>query len=95
MSWIERAKVGDKVTPRKGVWRNLSEDCLAFDGVPKAGTVYAISGMQPYEYGIVFSLADFPDDYWFFATAFKPVKNTVTQVEALKRICLNTPETVQ
>ena len=102
MSWIERAKVGDKVTlirPAEQIGGNGDEL------LPVYGEVYTVRAVLLWQGIVCLHLSEIKNDVrryrdgeyegFFSADRFKPVKSTDIQVEALKRICLNTPETVE
>lgn len=103
MSWIERAKVGDCVvcvdseSNPGSIWRSGEE--------LTEGAVYTIREIRVggLTESVCFLLnelrrkCEYRTDHLFGyrATRFRPVHDTTTQVELLKRICLNTPEAVQ
>lgn len=93
MSWIQRAKVGDKIVCINGNgWCN--DNGKEYVG-PNANDVCEISKIHIYQDGDVgFQLEEFDVRGAYQADHFQPVRDTTLQVEALKRICLNTPETV-
>lgn len=93
MSWVERAQVGDKVVCIEGgFWYGWNGEDSASG--PRNGDICTISEIAEHTELVWFTFFEYSVDHEFDARAFKPVKNTDTEVEALKRICLNTPETV-
>ena len=91
MSWVERAKVGDKIVCIKvgnyGRWKLLT-----------VGAVYTISRINgpecvldtsPCYFGL--QEFDFAQAGHFDCVAFKPAKDTTLQVEAIKRAALDVP----
>lgn len=95
MSWIERAKVGDKVVcVKRGLWVTAFGPSLhSVD--PKFGDVCTIREILPLEGGrIYFVLCGYHPRVRFLAHNFKPVRDTTLQVEAIKRAALNIPEHV-
>jgi hypothetical protein len=108
MSWVERAKVGDKVVcvnddpsagPRiPGVLYNNNSGGLTY------GVIYTIRGISICQLHccpliflseIVRDGESFPEIGGFWFERFEPVHNTSRQVEALKRLCLQSPEAVE
>ena len=90
MSWIARAKVGQRIVCVDDDWHEVSGSSFNSND-PKVGDIVTIKDI-----GVSREMV------WFFvsghgrvayeALAFRPV--THTQVEALKRLCNPTPEVV-
>ena len=103
MSWIERAKVGDKVVFTGFKGRGLLPR-LYIEADPVVGEIYTIRHIRAHgdEVGLLLQeIVNEPHDYAegfgevvYCHTCFKPAKNTTHQVEALKRLCNPTPEAV-
>ena len=93
MSWIERAKAGDKVSPTDDGkdFKNIEtgEICLG----PCVGDIVTISRIHRFDIGVFFQLEEHGAP-WFDAEDFRPLRDTTHQVEALKRLCNPTPEVV-
>lgn len=99
MSWIERAQVGDKVvcidaTP------NLKALLIGIEMPLVEGRIYEISEINPLPRihvspGIEVRGIRSGALYGFNHERFRPAHNTSRQVEALKRLCLQSPEAVE
>lgn len=95
MSWIERAYVGQKIVcvrPNEHVWIGTISGPTTY--APRLNEICEITEIVSNHDGIYLALAGYGSISIFHQRWFKPVKDTTLQVEALKRICLNTPERV-
>lgn len=97
MSWVERAKAGDKV-----VFVDDSHmDQKRSEKRPTLGGVYTIREIIVSSGGVAFTLNEIVNkpkqysrgfgEYALWAWRFRPVKNTDAQVEAIKRAALDVP----
>lgn len=94
MSWIERAKVGDKIVCIDTDWRDIHGNLIADDlHDPSINEIVTIHAIVPIDDCVMLGLVEYPGVKYEHA-AFKPIKNTDAEVQALKRLCLNTPEAV-
>lgn len=100
MSWIERAKVGDKII----CIRNVENIFLRDESYPIVGGIYTIREIEHLGGKIGLRLCEIINRKYnyrqgymecgFSFNSFRPVKDTTHQVEALKRLCNPTPEVV-
>lgn len=96
MSWVARAKVGDRVVC---IDAKMSSGFSWADAeIPVVGSVYSITKIVINGRGVVcFHLSGL--DYGtvnseaagYYASRFKPVRDTTLQVEAIKRAALDVP----
>jgi len=101
MSWVERAKVGDKVVflgVQEGLWAHRPYSEIN----PIAGSVYTIREMESDDFGriglrlveIVNRINPYVNgtkELAFHSRHFRPVRDTTLQVEAIKRAALDVP----
>ena len=102
MSWIERAKVGDKVVCVDDDWTHPNWKFVP--NRPVKNNIYTIREIFSYAGIVMLRLNEMsnPSHEWFHGlyetgfdiNRFRPAKDTTHQVEALKRLCNPTPEVV-
>lgn len=99
MSWIERAKVGQKIICVDTVSRIVTGRI----GTLTLGAVYSIRWIGIYRGAICVRLNEIVrpcgldvglEDTPYYADRFRPVRDTTLQVEAIIRAALNIPEHV-
>lgn len=91
MSWVARAKVGDKVAAIEGVWNPIYGNPAECEPFPVTGRVYTIRALELFAGEIMFVIEELEHDVVFSASGFRPVRDTTLQVEAIKRAALDVP----